>query len=67
MNTAAESIVTQRAAAPNKIFNRLRQNWMRGFVIKLNGRESGDGCELMDAVAAWDFERHDQTTGRIVA
>ena len=50
MNTAAKSVVTQRAAASNKIFNRLRQIWMRGFVFELNGRESGDRCELMEIV-----------------
>jgi len=40
MNTAVERVMTHRAAASNKIFNRLRQIWMRGFVFELNGRES---------------------------
>src|ERR1044072_6729110 len=31
MNTAVERVMTHRAAASNKIFNRLRQIWMRGF------------------------------------
>src|ERR1051325_7601149 len=65
MNTAVERVMTHRAAASNKIFNRLRQIWMRGFVFELNGRESEECCALMET--SRDFERHNQPTGRIVA
>src|SRR5690242_9257246 len=66
MNTAVEPVVTQRAAASNKIFNRVRQNWMRGFVNELNGRETEGECELLEVFTARDLQSDSQTTGRII-
>src|ERR1043166_2060452 len=71
MNTAAGSVMTQRAVASNKIFNRVRQNWMRGFVNELNGRETerwlrvpGDFCRAVSRGPP-STHRRDHSTAQI--
>ena len=69
MNTAVRTVVTQARIALNKFFDRLRQIWMRSFVIKLNGREIA-GCLRVNGDLclghARDLECDDQSARRII-